>query len=145
MEYLTQRNFGEGIFWFCMLGCTAAAAKHALNPEGVFRELTPVAFKSKEEKPGASAHPAAVWWGGYAFAIMNAGHACQGLYAVWKRNEEGKDGFVLATAVLFALFSATWVTKGAITSHPNRLKQATKIGLFSALFTAGFVARTYKA
>lgn len=144
MEYLTLSNFGEGTFWFALLGASAAAVKHFVNPGDAFAQLTPVALKQKAGVKD-EIHPAAMWWGSYAFSIMNAGFAAQGMYAAAKGNAEGKDAFVLSTGILFALFSLAWITKGQMTQIANHKKQATKIGMFSALFFAGFAARTMKA
>lgn len=67
--------------------------RHLVAPYGVFEDLTPVALMDSpsvhDEKPSVNAsakaktiHPAARWWGGYAFSAMNVGFLSVGLYGV---------------------------------------------------------------
>ncbi len=64
-------DISTGIFYFCLLGATAAAFKHLLLPRNTLDNLTPAAIVKNDKE--TSIHPAALWWGSYAFGCMNIG------------------------------------------------------------------------
>ncbi|KAJ3029262.1 UNVERIFIED_CONTAM: hypothetical protein HDU68_012673 [Siphonaria sp. JEL0065] len=129
---------GEGIFWFATVGATAASLKHFFSPEASLAELTPAAFPNPSTK---QLHPASLWWGGYAFAIMNAGFASIGYHAAWTGSEEAKRGFLLGTAVLFLSFGASWFKYGPITGNKAHKKQGLKIFGLGSVFLLGFLIK----
>ena len=128
-------SFHDGVFYFALVGCMAAAFKHYFSAPKVLKELSPVAFDAN-----GKLHPAAQWWGGYGFGIMNAGFGAVGAFAAFKSSADVKQAFLLGTSVLFALFAASWATQGAITEKKDVNKHALKMSLFAALFAAGFVS-----
>lgn len=129
--------FPEAVFWFALLGASAASAKHLFKPVATVGDLTPIALRMVDGKPGLS--PEAAFWGGWAFSALNAGFATVGLWAALTRSTEAKQGFLLGTGTLFAAFAAAWLRVGAtLTGKRNFKRHAAKIAAFSALFLGSF-------
>jgi hypothetical protein len=127
-------NIADGIFYFALMGAGVAATKHYFMRKSSVLEFTPVAAGTKKD----SIHPAAEWWGGYAFGCMNAGYFTIGLYGALIQSDAVKKAYLLGTGVLFASFSASWLLYGGITGLPTYQRQSLKIGAFASLFFTGF-------
>lgn len=142
-------SFGQGTFYFALLGATAAAVKHFVSPLKTLQELTPVAVKTVKDKKELSPGIPSVFvvnlflleslfWGSYAFSSMNLGFATVGAYASLKNSDEGKKAVLLGTGILFWGFALAWNRFGHITGKPDWRKHSFKMFCFGSLFVAGF-------
>mmetsp|Transcript_2666 Transcript_2666/g.5883 ORF Transcript_2666/g.5883 Transcript_2666/m.5883 type:complete len:139 (-) Transcript_2666:240-656(-) len=128
--------FADGVFWFGVVGAGAAALQHALSPHPTILDLTPCAADPQDKTKTV---PAATFWGGYAFGVMNGGFCSIGLWAAFCGSTHAKQAFMLGTSVLFDAFSVVWLKHGHETGKTDYRKHALKIASFGLLFLSGFV------
>jgi hypothetical protein len=130
----------DAIFGLAVAGAGAAALKHAIAPIEAFKELSPLAIRGKngEDDGKDQAIPAALWWGGPAFACCNVGFLTIGLFAAWMNDKVAKEAVLLGTGVMFEAFAIAWKLKGHLTGHESVRQQSRKVAAIGALFLYGF-------
>jgi hypothetical protein len=131
----------DAIFGLAVAGAGAAALKHAVAPMQAFKELTPLAIRGKsgEDADGKEqAIPAALWWGGPAFACCNIGFFTIGLFAALMNDKVAKEAVLLGTGVMFEAFAIAWKMQGHLTGHEAVSQQITKVAALGVIFLYGF-------
>mmetsp|Transcript_12595 Transcript_12595/g.33923 ORF Transcript_12595/g.33923 Transcript_12595/m.33923 type:complete len:137 (+) Transcript_12595:32-442(+) len=132
-----MNHFAEGAFWLAVVGAGAAAAKHGLSPDAIVLDLTPA---SADPANAARVVAPVRFWGGYAFAVMNAGFCAMGLWGAFTASKSTKQALLLGTAILFGAFAGVWLAHGAETAKKDYTRHAAKIAGLGILFFSAFLA-----
>lgn len=87
-----------------------------------------------------------LFWGSYAFSIMNGGFLLMGLAAAAQNEPVAKASFLFATAAVFLAFASTWLSLTAPAAviqglgNKDPRKQGIKVAAFGVLFFVASVA-----